>query len=639
MNVMCFNCRSIVPHWKNCANCAAPFSDLYSDLQMDPHLRRLSTLVEKYGIQKFATSAADTGEISVIARVTNLDAFKALAGVRVVTSINPTATERNWIVTARIPIEGSLIEEIRRQPFVLSLKASRRLRPSLEETCKETLATAERLPSGNLSHGGKGVIIGIIDFGLDFQHKNFRNPDGTSRILALWDQRPKSNPRSPSRFGYGSEYRKADIDAALQTAEPEATLQYRLDANDASLVGVHATAVADVAAGNGRATGCSGTAPQADIVFVELSIEQIPRMSPKVLNNSFGDTRQLLEAVQYIFDFAGDRPCVINISLATNGGPHDGSTLVEAGIDRLVSEAPNRAVVIAAGNFSNKNTHAVGKVLNEGTTNLKWQIPAFDPSSNELEIWYSGKDRFTLNVINPQNEVVLTALPGEFRDTRISGGILTAHNRLFDPGQGDNSIDIFFDGQVPEGIWTVALHGDSVVDGTFHAWIERDEIRSSQFVPGTSYTIDNTCTIGSISCGEKTITVGAYDAHQPNQPLLTDSSAGTTRDNRKKPELSAPGGNVFVAQALAVTRGPLSGTSLSAPAVTGIVALMLAEAKSKGISLTSDQIREILINKARKEPPAASAQTGADNWDPRYGYGRVSAEAAVAAVMAKAAGQ
>ena len=643
-DVICFNCRSVVPHWKNCANCAALLPDFVRaaasrvslPFQMDPHLHRVIALVQEQGVRKLASSSAGENEMSVIARVTDVEAFKSLRGVKVVTVINPAPGAVDWIVTARIPIDNNLIEETRQYPFVQSLKASRRLSPCLEKTCEETLATKALLPAGNLAQGGKGVIVGIVDFGMDFAHKNFRNTDGTTRILALWDQRQDANPRSPSRFGYGIEHRKADIDRALLEApDPYEALQYTPSENSSLQLGAHATAVADVAAGNGLGTSCAGIAPQADIVFVELSTKEIPAQSSAVLDSSFGGTRQLLEAIQYIFDFASDRPCVINISLATNGGPHDGSSLVELGIDQLVSDAPNRAVVIAAGNSAGRNVHASGRVADGGKVRLKWRIPPEDPSSNELEVWFSGKDRLTLDVIDPQKVSQMTVEPGRFDVAKVGGGVISAHNRLNDPNNGENTIDIFFDGNVPDGDWTIELHGDSVEDGgAFHAWIERDEIRQSQFAPanGESYEVNDDCTLGSISCGQKTIVVGAYDAHQDGKPLFKNSGSGKTRDGRSKPEVSAPGTQVLVADSREISRNRQTGTSLSAPAVAGIIALMLAEAKARGISLTADQIKSLLIKAARKNPPSTKA-TATHGWDPQYGYGRVSAADAVAGVI------
>ena len=195
---------------------------------------------------------------------------------------------------------------------------------------------------------------------------------------------------------------------------------------------------------------------------------------------------------------------------------------------------------------------------------------------------------------------------------------------------------------MPAGDWTIELQGDSIESsGAFHAWVERDEIRQSRLVAadGQPYEVNDDCTLGSISCGQKTIAVGAYDAHRDDKPLFDNSGSGRTRDGRKKPELSAPGVQVLVADSREVTRNRQTGTSLSAPAVTGIVALMMAEATARGISLTADQIKSMLNKAARKNPPSARTSDD-DGWDPRYGFGRVNAADALSEVieLAKARG-
>ena len=73
---------------------------------------------------------------------------------------------------------------------------------------------------------------------------------------------------------------------------------------------------------------------------MNVSHAEIPFQGEQVVASSFGDSVRLLEALRYIFDKAGTRPCVINISLGTNGGPHDGTTLVEQGIDSLLPGRP-----------------------------------------------------------------------------------------------------------------------------------------------------------------------------------------------------------------------------------------------------------------------------------------------------------
>jgi len=437
---------------------------------------------------------------------------------------------------------------------------------------------------------------------------------------------------------------------ALEQQDPYRALGYGPAPDDLLQTGAHGTYVADVAAGNGNASVGSvgkGVAPNADIVFVEASTKCVPASDATVVGNSFGDSVQLAEAIRFIFAFAEERnrPCVINLSMGTNGGPHDGTTLVEKWIDCLLAQAPNRAVVIAAANMFGKQLHAAGKVSAEKPVELKWEIFPNDSTNNELEIWYSKDDRFDVEVIRPADTIPIAgARFGETREfTFWEHSTIVVANREKDSCNGDNTINIFLDHELSPGTWTIRLIGASVKDGGFHAWIERDEAGPSQFKAveaGDSYQIDDAVTLGSIACGNKSIVVGSYDAHQPGEPLSGSSSSGRTRDLRKKPELSAPGEHVLAAYSgTRVRRNTLSGTSMSSPAVAGVVALMLAKAKSRGVSLSADNIRGLLIRTARKDPPTTGGDLDPDYgfWHPRYGFGRVSVTDAVTAVTSLAA--
>ena len=256
---------------------------------------------------------------------------------------------------------------------------------------------------------------------------------------------------------------------------------------------------------------------------------------------------------------------------------------------------------------------------------LSWQIGQFDFTHNELEIWYSKDDQLKLELIDRDDRSI-----GEV-DLGASARILNQANELLffvahrpgDPNNGDNTIGIFMNTEsmsssLPPQI-KLRLHGGTINDGQFHARIERDDKGQSSFAPPH----DNSHTLGSISCGTQSIAVGSYDAHTSGQPLSWFSSAGPTRDGRQKPEISAPGHNVLAANSstrTGVTR--MSGTSMAAPSVTGVVALILAEAHSLNKDLTVDQIRDILAKTARLSSPNTV-------WDDRYGMGRVDASASV----------
>ncbi len=604
-------------------NLPATFLLSSTDIQvlndLDPHLQRL-VMRNRHGIRKVPTSSTTAEEVAVIAKVLSAQRWEELSEVKPGAVLPREAGANFEIVTGRIPV--SRIESVRAQPFVLSLKAARRLRPVLDATVPDV--EADQLPAGGSSGGGKGAVVGIVDFGGDFAHQNFRNANGTSRLLAIWDQ--NGSPRPDSPFGFGRVFRTAEINAALGTPDPYTTLGYgpSTDPN-----GDHGTHVMDIAAGNGRGSGLRGLAPAADIIFVHVAATDVPFSGSQAVGTSFGDSVQLLEALQFIFNEAGARPCVINVSLGTNGGPHDGFTLVETGIDRLIAQAPNHAVCIAASNSFSDGIHAQGRVPQGGSFDVTWRIGQGDVTGNELDLWYSGRDRFAVELIAPDGSSLVRVEPGQTRSLTNNGQLVVLlANRLNDPNNHDNNIGVFLEASLPGGDWTVRLHGVTVSDGSFHAWIERDDQGQSSFAPPN----DNSMTIGSISCGKNTIVVGSYDAHKPSKPISFFSSSGPTRDGKQKPEVSAPGHNVMAARSrsgIGLTRK--SGTSMASPAVTGTVALVLAQALAKGKSLSISEIRSIMIKTARKNPPATSPA-----WDPRFGFGRISALAAVNQVTASA---
>ena len=595
--------------------------------QMDPRLQRMVAM-RRQGSRKRASASTDANETAVVAKVTDAAAWEGLSEVRMGARVGAPESDGTSIVTGRIPIDR--IEHVRTQPFVQSLKAAAPVRPSLHRTVPEATGTPAQLPPGHLTAGGANAIVGIVDFGCDFAHANLRDASGKSRVQAIWNQLGTTTAGSP--FGYGRVHRKPQIDAALLQSDPYTALSYGPDPDvPGGPRGSHGTHVTDIAAGNGRGSGTPGVAPRANLVFVELASNDVPWEGTDVVGQSFGDSVQLLEAVTFIFNEAGTSPCVINLSLGTNGGPHDGSTLVEQGFDRLVTQQSNRAIVLAAANSFADGIHAAGSVQQGRATDVGWLIPNNDGTSNEMEIWYDGSDRFTLDVIGPDGTNVATVSPGQNKTLTFQGQVVMfVANRLNDPNNGDNMIGLFFEPVLPAGRWTLRLRGDVVHSGAFHAWIERDDAGQSSFVA----PLDNSHTIGSISCGHETIVVGSYDAHKNELPLSFFSSAGPTRDNREKPEISAPGHAVFAAHSrTGIGVVQKSGTSMAAPAVTGVVALMLSEAGARQVNLPIASIRQILRQTARQHP-----EQGGTAWHPRVGVGRASASAAVAAVMQIASG-
>ena len=371
----------------------------------------------------------------------------------------------------------------------------------------------------------------------------------------------------------------------------------------------------DIAAGNGLGTGQAGVAPEADIVFVEASITDIGGTGADAVNHFFGASVQLLEAVRFIFDFAGERPCVVNLSLGTNGGPHDGSSLVEIGLDALVNEKPNRAVVIAASNSQDQGIHTSGQVPAAGTHDVRWR--QVNSGGGEVELWYPGARRLAVSLVAADGTVLGRAAPGENLPLGSQGQIAVfLTNRLDDPNNHDNVINLFVADGVTDGEWVLRLQSLDGQPVDYHAWIERDDLAQASFVAPVA-----THTLGSISTGQFTVVVASYNAHKPTLPISFFSSAGPTRDGRQKPDVSAPGHSVVAARSR--TRDGVttkSGTSMASPAVSGLVALIYAEALRNGQNLTVGALRNRLFSGVHRDPPAIVG----DAWDDRYGQGRAS---------------
>ena len=316
-------------------------------------------------------------EINVIAKLKHPD--QGVPGLNVVRIIGST-------VTGTVNIDN--IKSVREHENVLVLSAATGLRPELQTSVPEILASKEqlieKLPQGTPAINGTGILVGIVDYGCDFVHNNFRTDNGT-RLLYLWDQ--NGNKKAPDGYGYGQEYDTLAINQALDSTDPYSALGYQPQEE------AHGTHVMDIAAGNGRATGKPGVAPMADLIFVHVSTRDIGSQQ------TFGDSRHLLEAVDYIFTKAEalGKPAVINISLGTHGGPHDGTTLAEQAFDELL-QTPGRAIVMSAGNSWQRKSHAHDTIDVGGKRTIVWEIDQQDKTFNELEIWYNQDHRLDLTL-------------------------------------------------------------------------------------------------------------------------------------------------------------------------------------------------------------------------------------------------
>lgn len=532
---------------------------------------------------------------------------------------------------------------------------------------------------------GKGIVVAHVDWGVDIAHPDFRLPDGSTRLLALWDQRGAAFADRPNRYGYGRIFDREDINRALLSGDPYGTLGYDPADFDTSR-GTHGTHTLSIAAGNGRGGGPVGVAPDADLVFVHLSTYTAEGPT------DLGDSVAYFEAIDFVLRTASvatqavtrhnvrigtpneavweadpeavqERPhsgVVINSSLGRHAGPHVSRTLIEQGLDAALREAPGRAFVHSAGNYYNRRTHASG-TLRPGqahTLHMRVETDSNPPdrgtrSPSQVEIWYPGADRLAVVVIAPDGTRFEPVSGNQQASLRLLSPDAAPHeigrlyHRLNDPNNGDNEAALFLYKGAPVGTYQFVLYGEDITDGRYHLWVERNTAGRRAQAEFAAHDSKAQFTTGTICNGFRTIAVGAYDAHAWKQngdvpdtgrPLAPFSSSGPTRDGRQKPDLCAPGVQVLAARSCPriwsgkaegqppplLTR--MSGTSMAAPHVTGTIALMFEAADRL---LTIEETRRLLLVATDSPPADASVDALL-----RIGSGFLNTEAAVAAARA-----
>lgn len=508
------------------------------------------------------------------------------------------------IHTLRLPVTA--LPELTAEAGVEYVEASSVLYPELITSVPQTGARVLQNLPGTYALTGKGVIVGITDTGIDWRHGDFKNPDGTTRILFIWDQFLRgAGITPPAGFNYGAEFTAQQINSGA--------VSHR-DADG------HGTHVASIAAGNGLSTGgvYAGMAPDADIIAVRGGL-----ISPLDGGASSGG---FLDGYAYIRGKAealGKRH-VINTSFGTTLGPHDGSTLYEQAINANVAQGS--IITNSAGNYAQNAWHAEAIVPPQGEVVLEFNAPAnanIPDDELQIDIWYNSNDRIDVEVAGPNIDYLnkIPANGADFFDT--ADGYVSVISIVNSPLNGDNQIFIQMDhtgsaaSEIASGVWRIRFTpsaGNNLPDGgEIDAWTERDDNATFRNFVDTQETINYPSTADSV------IAVASYD--NASGALSNFSSLGPRRDGVNKPDIAAIGGSVIAALSSFTSDSPVgdsahvrfSGTSMSAPHVCGAIALML-QADS---TLTPAQVRKLLYQAAR-----ADQQTGAVP-NHRWGHGKL----------------
>lgn len=443
-----------------------------------------------------------------------------------------------------------------------------------------------------LSLSGNGVLVAVLDSGIDYFHTEFRRADGSTRIAALWDQ------------VLGRVFTETEINEALRADNREAARQIVPSID----VSGHGTAVAGIAAGNG------GIAYESDILAVRLGTP-----APE----GFPRTTELMRAVNFVVTEAVRRqlPLVINISFGNTYGSHDGTSLLETFLNDIGNYG-RVTIVVGSGNEGASGGHA--RIVLPAEERVELSTAPLQ-SGFSVQIWKAYTDQFRVQIQTPSGERLgpLSETLGAARYRYGNTWILVYYGK---PGPYSLAQEIYLDfipdagTYVESGIWSFEFLPENIVVGQVDLWLPSASVLnpSTRFLESSP---DTTLTIPSTA--EKVITVGAYDSRFG---IYADfSGRGFTRlTEQVKPDLAAPG-----VQIIAPTAGggyaSFTGTSFAAPIAAGSAALLMqwGIAEDNDPFLYGEKVKAYLRRGAR--PLAGTEQVP----EPRTGFGALCLERSI----------
>lgn len=444
---------------------------------------------------------------------------------------------------------------------------------------------------------GQGVIIAIIDTGIDYTNPIFIRPDGSTKIISIWDQSINTGP-SPQQANFGTVFTSEQINQALASDNPLSVVP-SMDDNG------HGTMLAGIAAGNDvEDEGFFGVAPDADLIIVKLrQAKQVARDFFLIPDNVVCfQENHIMWAVQYCNDVARqlNRPLVICLGMGTSQGSHSGRSPLSV-ILNIIADLPNRAVVVPAGNEGNLRRHYYGVIdPSIGSNTVELNVDENDTGFS-MKLWGDPPGIYSIDVLSPSGEYI-PRIPPSLRVNRVISFIfektmLYVNYDTIESETGDQLILIRFENASP-GIWRFNVYGHGDLATGFHMWLPM-----GNFITRNTYFIQPNIFTTILSPGTTTYAITVTSYNPANNNLYVNSSRGYTRDNVVKPELAAPGVN-YLAPTLNKTFEPFSGTSISAAHTAGVAALMLewGTVRNNNPGMDSNVLKNFLIRGARRRP-------------------------------------